>query len=143
VGEHIGLQRPHWSFWAVGIFALIFNCAGVANFFSQMNAESVAALPDIYRSIIESRAVWATAAFALAVIGGTIGCLLLLFRKAIARYLFLASLLGAGVTLIDTLGIESPIAISAGFVIGNIVQLAVTVFLVWYSMYAERKSWIS
>ena len=143
MGEHIGLQRPHWSFWVIGALTLIFNCAGIANFFNQMSAEAFAALPEIYRSIIENRAVWATAAFALAVFGGAIGCVFLLFRKTIARYLFLASLLGAGVTLIDTLGIDGPIAISAGFVIGNIVQLAATAFLVWYSTYAERKSWIS
>lgn len=140
--EQAGLHTPHWSFWVIGAFTLLFNVAGVANFLSQTDAQAVAALPEIYRSIVENRAVWATGAFALAVFGGVIGCVLLLFRKSIARYLFFASLLGAGVTLVDTLAVDAPLAISAGFLMGNLVQLAVTALLIWYAQYAVRKRWI-
>lgn len=52
-----------------------------------------------YRAIIEGRPAWATGAFAIAVLGGALGCLLLLLRKSAAYYLFIASLLDAIVTM--------------------------------------------
>jgi len=35
----------HWSFWAIGAVALIWNVMGVINFFWQMNADALAAMP--------------------------------------------------------------------------------------------------
>ncbi len=130
----------HWGFWAIGAVTLIYNIAGVINFFTQMNADTVAAMPELYRAIIEGRPAWATGAFAVAVFGGALGCLLLLLRKSAAYYLFIASLLGAIVTMIHTLGMAGS---DIGSMVGNLVQLAVTAFLIWYSKQAESKSWIS
>jgi hypothetical protein len=126
----------HWSFWLIGAITLLYNLAGVANFLSQLNPDTIAAMPEPYRLLIEGRPAWATAAFALAVFGGALGCLLLLVRKSAARMVFIASLAGALVTLIQTLG-AAPIE----FVIGNLVQLLVTAFLIWYSMLARTKGW--
>jgi len=130
----------HWSFWAIGAVVLIYNVAGVTNFFAQMNVDTVAAMPESYRALIEGRPVWATGAFAVAVFGGVFGCLLLLLRKSAAYYLFIAALLGAIVTMIHTLGVTGSDIVP---MIGNLVQLLVTAFLIWYSNQAESKSWIS
>ncbi|MFT6994844.1 MAG: putative permease [Maribacter sp.] len=47
------------------------------------------------RQLFESQPVWVTAAFAVAVWGGTLGCLLLLlFQKKIAKPVLLVSLIG-------------------------------------------------
>ncbi len=97
----------HWSFWAIGAVTLIWNVMGVINFFVQMNADALASFPESHRAIIEGRPAWATGAFAIAVFGGALGCLLLLLRKRAAYYLFIASLLGVVVQLIHTLGIAS------------------------------------
>ena len=136
----IGIQ---WGFWAIGAVTLIYNIAGVINFITQMNADTVAAMPELYRAIIEGRPAWATGAFAVAVFGGALGCLLLLLRKSAAYYVFIASLLGAIVTMIHTLGMTGSYFGPAGAVIGNLVQLVVTVFLIWYSRQALSKRWIS
>ena len=130
----------HWSFWAIGAVVLIYNIAGVINFFAQMNVDTVAAMPESYRALIEGRPVWATGAFAVAVFGGVLGCLLLLLRKSVAYYLFIAALLGAILTMIHTFGVAGS---DIGPMIGNLVQLLVTAFLIWYSKQAESKSWIS
>src|SRR5216683_6829481 len=90
----------HWSFWAIGVVALIWNVMGIMNFFWQMNAERLAAMPELHRAIAEGRPAWATGAFAIAVVGGALGCLLLLLRKSAAFYLFIASLIGVIVQLI-------------------------------------------
>lgn len=128
----------HWSFWAIGAFALIWNLMGVMNFFMQMNAEMVAAMPEMYRTVIENRATWVTAAFGLAVFGGTLGCLLLLLKKSAATYLFIASLLGGIVQIIPTIGIGT-----IESTIGTGVFVLVAAFLIWYAKQADNKGWIS
>ena len=80
--------RVHWSFWAIGAVTLIWNVMGVINFFMQMNADALASFPESHRAIIEGRPAWATGAFAIAVFGGALGCLLLLLRKSAAYLLF-------------------------------------------------------
>ena len=126
----------HWSFWVIGVVALIWNLMGVMNFFMQMNAETLANIPESYRAIIEARPAWATAAFAIAVIGGALGCLLLLLRKRAATYVFIASLIGVIVQTTTTLGQVSAI-------IGVGASVMVAAFLIWYSKRAESKGWIS
>ena len=131
----------HWSFWAIVAVTLIFNFMGAVNYLVQINADSLAAFPEEYRPIIEGRPAWATAAFAIAVFGGSLGCLLLLLRKTIAIYVFTASLLGVIVTSIHVFGVAG--FSSFAIWIGVLMQLAVSVFLVWYSKRIQRKGWIS
>jgi hypothetical protein len=129
----------HWSFWAIGAVALIWNAAGVMNFFMQMNPDVLAAYPESERAIVEGRPAWATAAFAIAVFGGALGCLLLLLRKSVAKYLFVVSLIGVIVTMIHALGVSG----STEIWVGSLMSLALAAFLIWYSMQAETKGWIS
>lgn len=135
--ERIGV---HWSFRAIAVVGLVFNIAGIVNFLTQMNADAVAAMPEAYRTIVESRPAWATGAFALAVFGGGLGCLLLLFRKKFAFFVFIASLVGAVATQIPFPGMpEFPVEA----LIGGLVQVVVTAFLTWYSRWAGRRAWLS
>ena len=132
----------HWSFWAIGAVALIWNVMGVINFFVQMNPDVLATYRESERAIVEGRPAWATGAFAIAVFGGALGCLLLLLRKSAAYYLFIASLLGVIVTMTHTLGVG--IDFGLGEILGIILMpLVVAVFLIWYSKQAESKGWIS
>ena len=130
----------HWSFWVIGVVGLIFNLIGCMNYISQMNAESVASMPDVYRAIVESRPAWGAAAFAIAVFGGSLGCLLLLLRTSVALYVFILALVGAVVAQVPFLGMaDFPI----GAWIGWLSQLVVIAFLIWYSKQAESRGWIS
>ena len=132
----------HWSFWAIGAIALIWNVMGVINFFVQMNSDVLTAYRESERAIVEGRPAWATGGFAIAVFGGALGCLLLLIRKSAAYYLFIASLLGVIVTMTHALG--AGIDFGLGEILGIILMpLVVAVFLIWYSKQAESKGWIS
>ena len=132
----------HWSFWAIGAIALIWNLMGVINFFVQMNPDVLTAYRESERSIIEGRPAWAIGGFAIAVFGGALGCLLLLLRKSAAYYLFIASLLGVIVTMTHTLGVG--IDFGLGEILGIILMpLVVAAFLIWYSKQAESRGWIS
>jgi hypothetical protein len=129
----------HWSFWVIVVVGLIFNLIGCVNYILQMNAETVASMPDVYRAIVESRPAWGTGAFAIAVFGGSLGCLLLLLRKSVAVYVFIVSLVGAVVAQIPFLGMVGfPIAAWIGW----LSQLVVGALLIWYSKQAESKGWI-
>jgi hypothetical protein len=132
----------HWSFWAISVIALIWNVMGVLNFFVQMNPDMLDAYRESERGIIEGRPAWATGAFAVAVFGGALGCLLLLLRKLAAVYVLIASLLGVIVTMIHTLGVG--IDFGLGEILGIILMpLTVAAFLIWYAKQAENKGWIS
>ena len=129
----------HWSFWVLGAIGLLFNVMGCINFLSQTSAESVDGMPEAYRAIVESRPAWATAAFAVAVLGGAIGALMLLLRKSSAHYVFIASLLGAVAAQVPLLGMSDfPI----GVLVGGLMQVVVSAFLAWYARWADRKGWI-
>ncbi len=135
----------HWSFWTIGVVTLIWNVMGGMNFFMQMNADVVAAMPETHRAIIEGRPAWATGGFAIAVFAGALGCLLLLLRKSAATYLFIASLLGMIVTMTHTLGVAGS-SIDFGLfeiLMMILMPLVVAAFLIWYSKRAESKGWIS
>jgi len=132
----------HWSFWAIGAIALIWNVMGVINFFVQMNPEILSTYRESERAIIEGRPAWATGGFAIAVFGGALGCLLLLFRKSVAYYLFIVSLLGVVVTMTHTLGVG--IDFGLGEILGIILMpLMVAAFLIWYSKQVESKGWVN
>jgi hypothetical protein len=129
----------HWSFWVVGVFGLIFNLIGCLNYISQMNAEHVASMPDVYRAIVESRPAWGTGAFAIAVFGGSLGCLLLFLRKSVSVYVFIVSLVGAVAAQIPFIGMaDFPIEAWIGW----LSQLVVGAFLIWYSKQTASKGWI-
>ena len=97
-------------------------------------------MPEVYRAIVESRPAWGTAAFAIAVFGGSLGCLLLLFKKSVAANVFVLALVGAVVAQVPFLGMAGfPI----GAWIGWLSQVAVIGFFIWYSKQAETKGWIS
>jgi hypothetical protein len=135
----------HWSFWVLAAFALIWNALGSLNYLGQMNADLVATMPETHRAIVEGRPAWATGGFAVSVFAGALGGLLLLFRKLAAFYLFVASLLGAMVTMIHTIDVAtSKIDFSTSEVGVMILSpLIVAAFLIWYSKQAEGKGWIS
>ena len=132
----------HWSFWLISAVALIWNALGSVNYLVQMNADSLDAFREVERAIIEGRPAWATGGFAIAVFGGALGGLLLLLRKSVAFYFFIASLLGVIVTMTHTLGVD--IALSLGEIVVIILMpLVVAAFLTWYSKNAEGRGWIS
>ena len=133
----------HWSFWVIAVITLIWNVLGAMNFVLQMNSDVIASMGESHRAIIEGRPAWATAAFAVAVFGGALGCILLLFKQAVARYFFMASLIGVLVQLlphVDLVG--SVISDPPEILLMIVLPIVVAAFLLWYSVYCQNKRWI-
>ncbi|MGI9270823.1 MAG: hypothetical protein ACR2QT_03545 [Woeseiaceae bacterium] len=130
----------HWSFWVIGALALVWNALGGVNYIMQMNPDIVASFPDTQKAIINGRPAWATGGFAVGVFGGAIGAILLLLRKPLAVYVFIASLLGILVTMIHTFQVvRSPVEFTTMEVFVMMVLPAiVAVFLVLYSKTAGQ-----
>ena len=136
------VTRVHWSFWLISAIALIWNVLGSVNFFMQMNPDMLDAYRESERAIIQGRPVWATGAFAVAVMVGALGGLLLLLRKSAATYMFIASLAGVIVTMIHTLGVNydfTPVEL----LVMVVMPAVVAALLIWYSKHAEGRGWIN
>lgn len=135
-------SKPHWSFWLIGAIAMVWNGGGVANYFVQMDPDMLEAYRASERAIIDGRPAWATAGFAVAVFGGALGSLLLLLRKSVSRYFFIASIAGVVVTMMHAL--SSGIQFSGGELAGIIVMpLVVAGFLAWYAHFANSRDWLA
>ena len=88
--------KPNVWFWIISIVGLIWNGMGAMNYLAQttMSDETKAAYTAEQLAIVEATPAWVTAAFALAVWGGVLGCIALLLRKKWAKPVLLVSLFG-------------------------------------------------
>lgn len=131
--------KIHWSFWLICVVALIWNAMGSINFIMQMNSEMLANYPEAARSLVASRSLWATGAFAVAVFAGLLGDILLILKKTAAYYLFIASILGVIMTNIHTFQVSSSIDIW----VGSLMSLVIAAFLIRYTKAVRRKGWVN
>lgn len=131
----------HWSFWVIGAVALLWNAMGVVNIFMQMNPDVLATYPESHRTIVASQTGWISASVMIAIFGGALGCVLLLLRKAIAVWLFYASLIAMIIVVAHTLSL--PVDLSAADIVMIIVMpVVVAVLLAWYSRWTAIRGWI-
>jgi len=132
----------HWSFWVIGAVALVWNAMGVLNLIMQMNPDVLATYPESHQTIVANQTGWIAASVTVAIIGGTIGCVLLLLRKAGAVYLFYASLIGTIIVVAHTLSLS--IELSASDIVMIIVMpVVVAALLAWYSRWTAMRGWIT
>lgn len=138
-------DRVHWAFWLVGVFALLWNLMGCMNFYMQMNAETLAAMPESHRAIAEARPLWATIGFALSVFGGALGAILLLRKSKLATFLFIISFVGVILTMghAATLIGSSVTFTPFELVLGVLSPIVLAVFLIWYAKRCEQLRWIN
>lgn len=115
-------------FWLVGIVALVWNGLGCVNFVMQLSPAGIATLPPDYQAFIEVRPLWALIAFAVSVVAGFLGAVLLLLRSRQSIPAFVASCLGALVSVISILELDV-----MSFVIGSVMSVVLVAFFAWYS----------
>jgi len=133
-------NKPRLDFWIIGIAALLWNLMGVYKYLNQayMTDEDRAALPLEQQPLYENIPAWVTGAFAIAVFGGTLACILLLLRKKLATTMFLVSFIaviaqmGYSFFMSDT---ASQIG-SVGYIMSGMV-IIIAAFLLWYSRKKE------
>lgn len=138
-------QKPPLWFWILSALMLSWNGLGVMAYIQDATLSSAAlqAMPDAERALRLSRPAWATAAFAVAVFGGTAGCLLLLLRHRFALPVLVLSLLGVVVQMTHAFVIADGIAVyGPGGLIMPAMVLAGALLLVWFARRARRRGWL-
>jgi len=138
-------KAPKW-FLIVGVVALIWNLLGVFAYIMQqtMSPEDIAALSDAERTLRDATPAWASAAFAIAVHGGALGCLALVFKKSWALPLLMLSLAAVLVQMVHAFFISNSIEVfGPGGMIMPVMILVIAVYLVFLARSAKEKGWIS
>ncbi len=81
--------------WVVGVLAVLWNCVGAFDYFmtETRNASYLSSFTPAQLAYFDSFPMWVVATWALAVWGGLLGSVLLLFRKQLAVPVFAISLI--------------------------------------------------
>ena len=135
--------KPSW-FRAVAILALIWNILGVAAFANQMmmSAEMLAQLPQAEQDLYLNTPSWANIVFAVAVITGLIGSILLIMQNAICGLFFRVSLLAVLIQMLHWLVFTDVIAVyGLTSVIMPTAVIVIDFFLVLLSTKANKHGW--
>lgn len=139
------ITPPKW-FLVVTIIALIWNFLGLMAFVSHMTMtpEMLSELPSQEQALYKNIPMWATAAFAIAVIAGTLGSLLLVLKKKMAKPLLIASLLGVLVQNYHSFFVIDSMAVyGTASVIMPIMVVIIAISLILLANKAQENSWLS
>ena len=139
------IKAPTW-FTVVAAVMLVWNLLGVMAFIAQvmMSPEAMAALPDAERQLYETTPVWATAAFAIAVICGAVGCLMLLLKKNLAANFLQLSLVGVLVQMYHAFFMSKSFEVfGPGQMVMPVMVIIIAIYLVTLAAKAKARRWVS
>lgn len=143
--EETSKKVPMW-FTVVPAVLLVWNLVGVVVYISQvmMTPEALAALTDERRQLIENTPAWATAAFAVAVNFGALGCVLLLLRRSLAGLFLQLSLAGVLVQMFHSFFMSNSFEVLGpdGLVM-PVMVIIVAIYLVVLAARAKAHRWTS
>jgi len=109
-----------------------------------MSPEALAALPDAQRELYENTPEWAIAAFAIAVNGGALGCLLLLLKRNLAGIFLQLSLAGVLVQMVHSFFISKNFEVfGPEAMVMPIIVILIAIYLVTLAAKAKANRWTS
>jgi hypothetical protein len=131
--------RAPWHLWVVGIAALLWNAVGALDYVMTQtrNAQYMAGFTPEQLAFFYGIPAWTVAAWAIGVWGGVLGSLLLLLRKYLAEWVFLASLAGVVLTTFQNYVLSNGLEVMGGP--GAAVFTAV-IFLVTVGLYLYARA---
>ena len=138
--------KPATSFWIIGIGALLWNLIGIMAFSMEVlvTPEALEALPVAERELLEISPVWLKFVYGVAVFGGTLGCILLLIKKASAYRVFLVSLIAILIQMVYSIFFTKAMEVyGPTSLIMPVLVTTIAVFLLWYTKTSQVKEWIS
>lgn len=145
MSDNTAHKAPIW-FMVVAVILLVWNLLGVMAYLMNvtMSPEVVTALPEAQRQLYENTPTWATAAFAVAVNGGVLGCILLLLRKNLAGLVLQLSLAGVLVQMFHSFFISNSFEVfGPGGLVMPIMVIVIAIYLVWLAARAKMRRWTS
>jgi surface polysaccharide O-acyltransferase-like enzyme len=145
MSETTRIKSPTW-FMVVAVVLFVWNLLGVMAYIMQvtMSPEVMAMLPDAQRELYENTPTWATAAFAVAVHGGALGCLLLILKKNLAGLLLQLSLAGVLVQMYHSFFISKSFDVfGPGAMVMPVMVIIIAIYLVTLAAKAKARKWTS
>lgn len=136
---------PKWLL-PVAVLALLWNLLGCFALYMDlsMTPEAIAKLTPAEQQMYASRAGWAVAATAVAVIAGALGCLGLALRKKWAFPLLVASLIGV---LVQDFGMfvlaDGASAAGQVAVVLQAIVLLIAIGLAWLAWRGTKRGWLT
>ncbi|ENN97094.1 MULTISPECIES: hypothetical protein [Pseudoalteromonas] len=136
---------PNWfkpALWA----ALIWNLLGVFAFIMHlmMTPEMISKLPLDQQAAYSNVPLWSTIAFAVAVFGGTLGCILLLAKNAFATPTFALSLVAIFIQqFYNFIVINSIKMLGISAVFMPILVIVIAFLLLYLSIKSKQQGWLN
>ena len=143
MSETMRRKAPGW-YMIVVVILFIWNLLGVMAYIMQatMSPETLAAMPDAQREMYENTPAWATAAFALAVHGGALGCLLLILRKNLASLFLQISLAAVLVQMFHSFFMSKSFEVfGPGEMVMPVLVIVIAIYLVTLAAKAKAQKW--
>ena len=106
---------------------------GCYNYITQSNPEVLAQFPEAYQMIIKVRPSWVFLSLVIVAVGGALGSALMLMRRAVARPVWLLSLLMMMAALLQALWVIASAPGAGSIVMGTGMSLVVAAYLVWFT----------
>ncbi len=136
-------MKVHWSIWLVGAIAILWHGMSVMNLVMQMSSAGVANMPEPFRTLVASRPLWATLAFAVASISGLLGGVALCLRHRISGPLFFFSFLGALFAVLQTMVAGALGMLNFAMIVLTVLgPIAFGFFLIVYTHRARKRGWL-
>jgi len=139
-------KLPLW-FWISAALGLLWNLFGLFRFsvdsFASVEKLMASGMTQAQASLYTGLPVWMTIVFAVGVIGGTLGCILLLLRKKQAFAVFSASLAGYIALYAGdiALGVFAAFGTPQVAILTSVVLIASA--LLWLSHVSQKRGWLS
>lgn len=141
MGNTSRIKPPAW-FWVVSILAFLWNLMGVGAYLA--DKYGAMELTAAQQELSDLTPAWSTAAYAIAVWFGALGCIALLLRKKWARPVLLISLLGVIVNQIYMFFLSNTFEVYGSVEMGlQIAVLLIGIALVYFARKSENSSWLS
>ena len=130
-------KLPVW-FWVIAVVGLLWNLIGVSAYLA--DAYQLIELSPEEQAFNTNKPVWYTAAYAISVFAGALGCIALLLRKKWAVTLFMLSLIGVLIAHTYSFFLQDDMPITGGVMAVPIIVIIIAGLLYWYSKGAREKS---
>lgn len=133
-------ERRPWHLWLVGVLGTLWNSVGAwdylltqtrnESYMGQFTAEQL--------EFFYGFPTWVVASWAIAVWGGVLGAILLLFRKKIAAPVLLLSFIAMVITAIHNFVLSNGLEVMGGT--GAAFSVAIFIFALFIWLYARAMS---
>lgn len=143
--NNVSNQVPKW-FTVIAIIALLWNLMGLLAFVSHvmMTPEMISHLPLEEQALYQNSQAWSTVAFAIAVIAGTLGSLLLVLKKSFAKPVLILSLFGVLAQNVHSFFVIDSMAVyGVTSVIMPMVVILIGILLILLCNRANENQWLS